>query len=521
MQVSQIPPTPYDKVVTVCAASAARKDACIGLLFSDEIIQAAPSYTEPRFKEHLITILQHEDVARFFGPVVWGQLVSCQPRQALFISTDISYLDRAGLDTRNTFFIKYHDVIVMCHYEDIYNQCSRLEKLINCNKCHLESDWECVQRNLPEILPVVAQHIPEIHSDPRQCVFAYSDLYLQREHELQPHISGLYIGNCWSALDENLRNYDDWHTAKYHYWKQYIAGYWLVSPIATNHNGLHPAVHSIRMPKEHDFAEVSCNHKAIVSRAENAASTRKTIRTECSHCYFGYTTYRSKQMPCNKWSASRCKHGAWTLEELIQITFNEVEKRLTETKSCFTLDDLWRIANVCGVPFKRINESTGRTHEWVLSRYNRETHIVAYKTARSCRSSLGGSCTEILHSIEEVTAFLTGDVKEILWSSIKSLNRNNIDECERFAVWLQLASTSQGKGYAGHPNSGFMWHQPPIGFVSMSGHGVTTALWLTRKERLHHFSSFQAVYNHYQRLLLFSMHYAIGPSLDQNQAEES
>jgi hypothetical protein len=499
-------------VVTVCAADFKDKDQDIGLIFVDRNNVGVPPTVET-----ITNILMHDDLEAIFGSHYWGAALSwvmqsgrgwlqedTPQHHGVFVSTNNLLFEKAGLVSRREYYLRYGELLTKFSGQDAHDKCILLMKLMGCEKCSIKP-YECLQQNVPKAIPIVA--IKERQVDPRQLCIPNVSF----ERVLPGYAAGRIFGErYWEQLDERLMNYDGWRALKFVNWKSVIANYQLISPLSTHPDVPAPTVRSVRRLCHHDFTDIETNRDALSERSRAGAETRKRIRTECSKCYFGWTTNYNKKVvhPCCKWRVRGCEHNAWTEERLVDYTLERFERTLEGTP--WDLESMWKVACVCGVFFKKKSEHTGRQRQWVLQRiyqrYGSQTEnsiaIVASRTSRDARGP-----EQYATSPQAVRNFLSKEL-QAQWDDTPPMNR------ERFALWLHLAITSTGRSYSyvfnGKDGCGFGSTSPAVGWVSLDTRGygyggATRCLWLSREERTRTFTSFKEIFDHYEDLLLFGI----------------
>lgn len=505
--------TPLDDlpyVVTVCNVG----NAHIGLLFANRYNLHAPT-PEAEISRMMIS----EDLDQTFGRSFCGVTVSWVPSQryrwdrsneqkqyGLLVGTENFFFRKAEELGDAVLYLRHGAVLARLPAQTAYDACIRMVKLMGCARCNVEAH-ECVPLNMPDALRVVTIK-DESYLDPNQLTLPCTTF----ERTLPDHVSKRVFGDrYWERLSERGLDYDDWKGLGRTNWKTSVAGAQLVSPLATARNTPAPNVPSIRPLIEHDFEGLEERREILSERSRAGATTRSHIRKECTHCYFGWkSSYGRKTIhPCSMWRARDCEHGAWTEERLITYTFERFERALEGTP--FTLNALWRVANLAGIKFKKRHAHTRRPREWVLSRIHKPTylnqgpalHIIVARTSRSAR----GDTLELDHP-QKVREFLSPKLRA-LWDDMKDLEPQDHGH---FALWLHLAITSQGQSYntsySTESSVGFSQVQPRVGWVSLRpryASGVERYLWLSRKERSTSFDSFNELQSRYGDLLLFKM----------------
>ena len=485
----------YPRVFTTCAQ---------GLLFVDRL----QGFTG----EDVVNLLLSDEVAKYVGPAYMAvRTRHSAPRYyggtegdatestsyAVLVTTDASQHAIAEAPPGKGEFIYFRvgDAVLAAPLGNIVDCCGMLTKALGCERCPTRGA-ECLWLNLPEQVQVL-RRLPSTN-----------EVLPILRHEVTAWTGALKDER--SDYRRQLAAVTDTDIDKLKPWRSTVGGFLYIPEGATHRDPLYPGNgrrrYAFSTPRDHHFNDLEDNHARLIERSRAASKTRNFIHQECHQCYFG-----SKYGACDKWRARNCGHGAWTEQRLIDYTLESVRHRLLETKSTFTLPQLWTIANICGERFSQKDERTGRIAEFVVQRVGESPGngtspwrpcVFVSRTARDARRELPALQ---FFSLKSLRRFLP-DVLQQRLDQVPTLVKENH---KQLALWLQLAVTSHGKSYtflfSTKDSCGYSWAQPRVGTVQMHFSGVTVELWLAKFERDHSFSSFQKVLDHHERLPYFDI----------------
>jgi len=510
------PERSFERIVTACAThlnvrSTNRGDESVGLLFIDTVRERHDDLDE------LSRIMRHPDVETLFGRAVMGLRVlrgykhagysywrnqeKAPEGDAWLVTPDVTACFLAEPSPPRPVYFRYGSVILtaettMRTWDE--EACWMLTKTFGCEKCPMHGA-ECLWANLDFELKVL---VPE-PDDPRQLAlpgvpFGASLQYVD--------VAALKAEAYQAENNEHVTDWGTWRDNQQPKLKQ-IAGYTYVNPLLTCQETPAPDAQGCRPPAEHFVSAIDDAREAVAQRTAKRNHTHALIQRECRHCLFGYChtypTDRRVVNPCKRWNPGRCEHGAWdrdTAEDVLtEYTLTLLENSLRG--SDYTLDDVWRLANVCGQPFlcalpgRRSKEA----QEWILCHLTQRYHygdlpkgshlqVLARPTGRYARQRN----TEILVSKEAVYNFLPSQLREV-WRNPPPLDRTLL------ALWLHVAVTSSGASR----RSGWGNFSPDHGFCGVhlgSYHQVFTELWASRDEGQTTFRSFKMIYDYYDKL---------------------
>lgn len=491
------PPSELQHVMTVAQARPQHRSSQLCFLFS---------WAEQEVPEDVrISLLFNEEVEACLGKTYFGAMVPAHPRmwvswsydrkrprpthetlcpRAFMINSFPFFLPSANEPDAEVFYVRHGDTVQRVAIADIVDQCYHLHRLMGCETCP-RVGYDCL----------LDHHI-------------HYDKTWRRETTQQhfPFLDDFKLPNA-KEFEVPEFAFSDWEDLKLKNWEGRFAGHLVVPPLATSNRPLTPGTERLRVPYEHNFFKLEDTREELSQRAEAGVETRRRRQTECSKCYFGGTTtyYGRKTVhPCGKYAPRWCNHGAWTEEEMVQVTLRYVEAAAVDGQ--FSLDDWWHVAHVAGIGFPKRDPHTGRNREWVVSRVSAYGEqglpcVVVRRTARNAQHEMVH-----LYTPDDVYKFLSKGTR-LVWDEAKTKPRDDM----QLAMWLQLACLTNGKRYSFYwcsksgDSSGFGECAPDVGFVSLHSYGVHLQLWLSREKRDVYFGDFQEIYNRYERIPLFNM----------------
>jgi len=480
-----------DKVVVPCSSLGG-----FSLLFEDTTTES-----EVDLKE-FVRLMASEDLRELFGPRYYGAVVyplgsECESRRWSSVPIDpTNHSCPRVLVTRGwaeaelllltgqhrRFLMRNGDVVGGVDLAEAYDNCRHLMKFDECHECPLRGDGRCLDEHLPAIGKVLSIKKPS--TSPQLTLFDTTPQVFLTEAMRLTSLDGI--------------EYDDWIKLRPQNWVTQLAGYTLIPGVATEDNPLSPSTEGYRSYRKQRFPPaLAVIREELSDRAQNGVKARKTRREQCPKCIFG-----SKYAACKKWAPNRCDHGAWTQEALVSYTLDLAEKRLEG--SGFTLEDMWRVAHITGIPFKKQDSNSKRPRLWMVKNIHD-----GYKDSLSVQVRRGSRWAadepQFFNTAEDLYAYLTPELQE-LWNKTPELNRDDL------ALWLQLAVTQFGKSYTFQFSSanscGFMECTPTLASVTLYTHyarRVRTELWVNGEVRHHEFGDFEDIYTHFERLPLFSL----------------
>jgi len=378
------------------------------------------------------------------------------------------------------FFLVQHEQLYRTSKQEIHDRCFHMQKLIDCDRCSWAGD-RCVHT----------------FRRPGSIANGYNSKQLRLPFDVENFfcVDDGFVARC---IDNHLEK-DEWYERKLRTWKTRIAGYIYIPPTAVNDEPLRPDSQAIIHPFNANFTGLEQTKDAFSERSAAAKKTRTFKEQQCTKCYFGGVGYGKSPLPCNPYAPRYCKHGIWDEEEIKNTTLRIAKASLAS--SALTLEDVWRVARIAGIQFKKPSEVTGRKCEWYVSRILDErvkegVQIVAMRTALDAR----GVCKHF-STLNELRAWLPD------WLAAELDNVKPLVE-EELALWLQVAAARTGKTYSyffsTDRSCGFAECQPPVGCVRFDNYGsVAVEYRLSRERRISHFSSFKDVVEHFGDLQLF------------------
>ena len=487
----------YPRVFTTCQH---------GLLFVDRVTGLTG--------EDVVTLMLSDELRQRMGPAFLAvRLRHSQPRYAdasgpvkaptqyaVLFTTNAAHHRRAESPAGKGDFVYFRigDAVVSAPVGTLQDTCWMLNKALGCDGCSLRGA-ECLWTNLPEQVQVIRRAplsnelLPVLRNDNMVWTGALRDSQSTYRQQLALHTNP---------------DVDDLKS-----WKSTVGGFLDIPEGLTHEDPLYPGNgrrrHAFDQPGSHYFNDLEDARAKLSERSRASAKTRNFIRLQCKLCYFG-----SKWGPCGKYRARNCNHGSWTETGLVNYTLECARRHLHESKTSLTLNQIWAIAHVCGIPFAHKDDRTGRIAEFVVQRVGgaysggtgpREEHpaIFVSRTARDVRREL--PALQFL-SLNQLKKFLPDVIRQKL-EAIPPMA--TAEDRRRLALWLHLSVTSHGKSYSFYFESkhsgGFSWAQPKVGTVQLHLGHVTVRLWLAKFERDHDFSTFQKVLDHHERLPYFDI----------------
>jgi hypothetical protein len=455
--------------------------------------------------EDIVRLMLQDDVRRLLGPaflawrVLHGRSRWCTTTAAdaedlrqysvMLTAEPAEHSVSSSPPGRGNFmYLRVDDAVAAMSLDMLVDRCWMLNKALGCTRCDLRGA-ECLWSNLPPELEVLQRYVP---TGPQ----------LLMRFDANPRLSTNLLKDAQSPYRQQLaRVAAGLSTDDLRPWKSNVGGFLYIPEGVTSDDPLRPGNKGGRPASEHHFASLEEARAELCARNRAAAKTRTFIQRECHNCYFG-----NKYGPCSRWRPRHCDHGAWTEDKLVDYTLECARRRLLETKSHLTLNHIWLVANICGEPFRRRDERTGRDAEFVVQRIGEERDepcIFVSRTARDARRELAPLAFFSLHDLKR---FLP-DLPRIKLENLPPLATPA--QRRQLALWLQLSVTSHGKRYSfffsTEKTCGYADAQPRVGVVKLHWSGVEVVLWLSKFERTHDFGSFQRVHDHYDELPYFSI----------------
>jgi hypothetical protein len=467
----------FKRVVTFCLCEGStRRDYNIGLLFVDEV---GPTISE------IERLMQSPVLQKFFEGPFFGTVVSWNPadwyghgkyssrptltdkkdttrlQRAILVSTALNHFPTPATENDGCPIYLYNEgAIYRFTIGDVYDKCLQMQKFISCIDC--KSQDRCIYTNAP------MQHCIVEAEQPSLIPTLPEEVY---------------------TLERN-----DWDALKLKAWVSTLEGYTVIPSTATASNPIRPDTPALRPFWQHRFNWLDQAREELSSRAEAGVKTRNTIRTQCAVCYFGGKPHK-KVYPCSKWAPRHCEHGMWTEEMLVEKTIDTYAQTLKDTK--FTLEDVWRVLFVAGIPFKK-DRCLWVVNRLVRARFSYSVPaggpgIVLSRVSREARFE-----EETVFSVDALKTWLPEELRNAL-DNPKPLDRHLL------AVAIQLSLLREGKNYALHGGQ-YGTYSPNIRHVRYEYDQILQGVWGKTFEREHRFHSLNEVYNHYDRLPYFNIH---------------
>ena len=423
----------------------------IGLLFYEEGAD---------WNEHdVVRAMTAPELPKLFGPIYFGSIIHTNSRSfrfgggqerrlehtlGLHITTATKFLPSARGGEHNLLFLRYYEAILFFTMGDLYDNCMYLAKFSNCVKCDVKHETCLLQH-----LPTEQAHVLWTDTQKQLLLFPVTDLLGQYTADLP----GLRVPNGGDWKDLELKN-----------WASDIAGHTVIPPAAAQGGYVCTPGTGLTPPHQCDFRDLHGAKADLSDRSRAASETRKFIQTECKRCYFG--GLQSHRTWCDRWSPRGCEHGHWTEEHLTNYTLERVAEALKDHD--MTLEDLWRIACICGIRFKKKDPHTNRPREWVINRvrevYENGTFRIRILASRTARKAQGEDA--MLNNIASLRAFVSPEV----WD--RYMDAPPMDRAT-LAIWAHVSAWDHARSYSYYvPNCGFHNCTPSILYVKVYGGDV-------------------------------------------------
>ena len=285
-------------------------------------------YPPPQTHDAVVRILRDPTVVQLFQGTRWGILLA----DKLHVSNSFKgFPDPKGWTERTRIYMDTGTGIHTITVGQLFDSCLQLRKFLECRNC----EEDCFIFNSPR----VPWHTVPCNTVPQ--------LSLPLIEYPVAHIEHLFRGGDVVKEEFNaeyVTTKGDLEAEEWVAWKTQVAGHTYVSPrlSQTAMDYLRPEAPFWVASNRHDFTQVEVAHSNFSDRSKAAGKTRNMLRTQCAHCCV-------EQRCGNKNWASACEHGAWTEEQVTDTTLMLVQPLLEKAK--VSLDELWGIANICGVYF--------------------------------------------------------------------------------------------------------------------------------------------------------------------------
>jgi len=485
-----------DRVVTICAGKETRysqSTSRLGLVFCDR--------TRDLTRTEQINIMLDKEVREIFGDYFYGMLITFEPAkyyyhnsvhkardfpQAFYVVAGGEGLFAIGDEV--PFFIMQGDKFFETTRKELFMRCALMQKWIGCNTCSWQGD-RCTftfrkEDPVTDAPPLTAQlPFAFMHGRP-----SWDDSFLERIQYL---------------------DFEDWKERQVRTWRDTLAGFTYVPPAAGHGNPLQPGLNAIQAPFQVNFSGVEDVQGMFSDRSAAGRKTALFKIRECSQCYFGgtvrrYNSEKTRPTSCNQYAPRHCNHGAWTEERLHAYTM-ELATKAIKTRSPFSMEEVWRIARVAGIPFQVKDPRTGCKREWQVGRLVDSGERISIQLTRTSMSSDARGDHRNVHSLEELRTF----VPDFLWEHFQQ-TEPPINE-DQFALWLQLTSARHGRSYSffysTKKHCGYGNYTPSIHSVRLDTYGsVEYETVMSRQRRKVRLRTFSDMYHHFGNLLLFGIH---------------
>jgi hypothetical protein len=267
--------------------------------------------------------------------------------QGIYVSQRPIYMPDCRRHPRTPLWVFVDGITHKFTVEHMYRECTRLHRLMGCWRCpdageacltaHLKIPWPQVP------LPGLGDPHIDLDSDNFQ-------EFLRREQM------------TWSWAKDTFRP-----------WKDQVAGYTYIPPQLASQQPTRPG-ENVNKPYQLDFHGLDEAREALSNRSKAGIETRRTLRTQCTECFFGGTGYKGSALPCDKYRPRNCPHGAWTEEQVMNATLPPFKAGLESAG--FTMRQFEQTLAIAGQPFRRPTEQGGYA-KWIVTKLHLERHSPA------------------------------------------------------------------------------------------------------------------------------------------------
>lgn len=455
-------------------------------------------------REEQLEIMKHEDLRRIFDDHYYGMIVEYEPARYHYYRSGNKTRDfpsaffvvKGGqglyaIGDEQPFFVVRRDKLFETSKKDIFDRCGLMQKWVDCDTCSWHGD-RCVHSFMrPEAIDEAPVYEAQLAFEFYHGLPQYDDTFMERLHPL--------LADDWDEIREQ-NHIKNWYTK--------IADFTFIPPVAVLENPLHPGEKHIRPPYHANFTDLEHTQGALSDRSAAARKTALRKANECTKCYFGGTvpvygspTGRRRPTSCTQWAARCCEHGAWTEERLVDYTLEIAQQSLK--RGPFSLEDVWRIGRIAGIPFKRKDPNTRGRSEWQVAKIVDDHSRIAIRLGRTARNMR--DVHQDVHSLEELRAFVPDFLWEQFQTGVPPIDRTSL------AVWFHVVSARHGRSYSylvhtKRDGCAYMEYTPQYHCVEIDPGGATAHTIMTRERRTKRFRGFEEVFNHFGRLLLFNIH---------------
>jgi hypothetical protein len=448
-------------------------------------------------------IMRHEDLRRIFEDYYYGMTVEYEPARFHYYRSGektrdfppVFFVVKGGqglyaIGDEQPFFIMQRDKLYETTKKGLFDRCVLMQKWVDCATCTWQGD-RCVHTFMrPDAVGEAPLNETQLAFEFYYGLPQFDDTFIERLYPLHE--------DDWNEIREEYR-IKNWYTK--------IADFTFVPPIAVHENPLHPGIKVIRPPYHANFSGLEHTQGALSDRSAAARKTALRKAKECTQCYFGGTvpvygspTDRRRPSSCNQYAARYCEHGAWTEEQLVNYTLKIAQQALQ--RGPFSLEDVWRIGRIAGIPFKRKDADTGGRCEWQVAKIVDDRSRIAIRLGRTARNMR--DVHQDVHSLEELRAFVPDFLWEQFQTGVPPIDRKSL------AVWFHVVAARHGRSYSYLVNTkrdyAYMEYTPQFHCVEIYHGGATAHTIMTRERRSKCFHGFKDVFNYFGSMLLFNMH---------------
>jgi hypothetical protein len=358
-------------------------------------------------------IMNHEIVRDMMGPIFFaGPYIWDTGDHALLVSSRADYTVDPVRKLNSTVWVSIDGQIQRHSIFNVYKSCRQLTRLMGCDRCPMRGE-QCMQQNLKIPLP-------------------------------QPALPGM--GDQHLDWDKNPERYESSYKDLEDYLasrKTKIAGYLYAPPRLFANEGIRPGFLVPRV-EDVDIQGIGGMETEFSERSEAAAKTRNFKRTECTKCFMGGTGYADRPIPCNQWHPRQCDHGAWTKDEVIQLTLPPFKAALASGPRPMSLREFLGVLSIAGEEFwvKEYDDDdkkyVGR-YKYIVGRVQFQSH--GCQGIEVTRSACNLRCSDGLVNVPEMLKLLPENLRRKFHEPVE------LDD-EMLTVAVHLTACQQMKPYS-------------------------------------------------------------------------
>lgn len=455
--------------------------------------------------QRVLALLEHPDIYELFPHGCYAGCLkkigaTSDPFSILLITTQLNALPHPSTHTMDDVVYIRHPNCRTYYFTiaDLWDSCLMLHKFNKCIQCPKKTI--CFSYVKPKnVRELIGTSTVPYHGHEFQLQLPLTDVLFHLTHDD-------YYGE---DNDPHFRveQFREQQTRRFKYWTHTIGGYVIVPAQAIEDNAVRPRNTMFsRIHHSYDFKNLEYAKEQLSVRAANGAATRDTKKRLCPQCYFR-KTFRftpHESVSCSEWGPRACIHGAWTQWEYLERALARVRDCLDT--SSFSLEDVWRVAQLAGIPFKKKNEETGRDRQWVISQI-----LETYDSSPSSKikikvrhNAIKNYSIEGFGTLQALLEFLPPDM-QLRWDKA---NPSFEEHKESFVMWLNLSVLTCGKSYTfwfnSQKTSGIGNCTPSIHSVHWSPAEIKLVVQTTKRKQTHCFSNFADIRGYLNRIPLLS-----------------